>query len=224
MLAMPTLLNSCGAWEEPRTWSLCWRTNWTVQTYWTCCPVCCRRSSLSACCWSGVGPPLPSLSGSGTLPQKPATENGGHSVIQSLYDTKQLIRYITLHKIHNNLHEPFSIIIWNLSPREGTCKHSPKFVLQVKGSLESAHSCCSDEKASVVGICPLTLALYSDFCRAGACIDDLIGWVLMGRRVNRLGQEVRGRTLCCSLWPDCRGLPALNSPRRSNDVKAPYNT
>lgn len=61
---------------EPRTWSLCWRTSWTVQTYWTCCPACCRRSSLSACCWSGVGLPPQSLSASGTLPQRPATERG----------------------------------------------------------------------------------------------------------------------------------------------------
>lgn len=70
----------------------------------------------------------------------------------------------------------------------------------------------------------LTLGLYKDCCIAGACMDDLIGWVLIGRRANRPGQEVRGRTLCCSFCPDCPGLPILNSPSRSREVKEPYRT
>lgn len=43
-------------------------------------------------------------------PSEACNRKGGHSVIQSLYDTIQHIRYITIHKIHNNLHEPFSVM------------------------------------------------------------------------------------------------------------------
>lgn len=146
-LLLPTLLNLHGTWMEPRTSSRCWRTSWTVRTYWTCCLACCRRSSLSACCWSGVGRPPPSLSGSGTLPQRPATMERTEYNHTETDRCHRIVQSYCMTAIHKKLHELFSIKIRNLSPREGTCVRLPNLCYSYREIWKELTSICSAKQA-----------------------------------------------------------------------------